>query len=406
MKIHTTIPYSTEGTLGDAYNEFMEIVPDGDWACFIDHDAMFTTGMWKQHMESVIKDYPDYGMFTGVTNRIYNRHQRVSGIETSNHNYIYHKGVGEAAYNQYGTLVDPLDTDGYTVFMSGMLILISKDTWNKIKFRSGFLGVDNAMHVECLYNDINVGRMNGLYIYHYYRGQGEGVGSSQANPFFDLDIQNMIGDLKKGVSAKDADVKRWDIINSLIDENGYKSYLEIGVRNGDCFDKISCESKIGVDPDERSVSTNKCTSDEFFEKNKQGFDIIFIDGLHHAEQVKTDIINSVKALNPGGTIVCHDMNPEKKEHQTVPRRTSRWNGDCWKAWVQLRCKDGGLQDTFKSAFEMFVVDTDEGCGIIRRSDEFQEDLVEVPNDWDSFNDNKSFHLNLISANEFTAKTQK
>lgn len=195
-------------------------------------------------------------------------------------------------------------------------------------------------------------------------------------------------------------MKRWDIINYLIEKSNYKSYLEIGVRNGDCFNRVSCNLKIGVDPDLRSVATNKCTSDVFFEYNVKNFDIIFIDGLHHAGQVKTDIINSIKVLSSGGTVVCHDMNPQKEEHQVVPRRTAHWNGDCWKAWVQLRSKNGGLQNIFDSPFEMFVVDTDEGCGVIRRSDDFQDELLDVPNDWGSFEKMKPFYLNLVNVNSF------
>ena len=43
--------------------------------------------------------------------------------------------------------------------------------------------------------------------------------------------------------------KRWDLINYLIRVNGYKNYLEIGLFNGECFNKIICERKISVDPD-------------------------------------------------------------------------------------------------------------------------------------------------------------
>ena len=45
------------------------------------------------------------------------------------------------------------------------------------------------------------------------------------------------------------------------------------------------------------------TSDEFFKNNKDQFDLIFIDGLHHYNQVKKDIINSVEVLKDGGIIL-------------------------------------------------------------------------------------------------------
>ena len=109
-------------------------------------------------------------------------------------------------------------------------------------------------------------------------------------------------------------MNRIEIIQELINKHGYKNYLEIGVRDGSCFNAIKCESKDGVDPDLSSAATVKLTSDEFFkrwEAEKEvpawyKFDIIFIDGLHHADQVEKDIDNSLKYLNEGGIIVMHD----------------------------------------------------------------------------------------------------
>jgi len=48
------------------------------------------------------------------------------------------------------------------------------------------------------------------------------------------------------------------------------------------------------------------TSDTFFLKNKRTFDIIFIDGLHIYDQVKRDVLNSIKVLNKDGFILLYD----------------------------------------------------------------------------------------------------
>jgi predicted O-methyltransferase YrrM len=50
----------------------------------------------------------------------------------------------------------------------------------------------------------------------------------------------------------------------------------------------------------------KETSDDFFIKNKENFDIIYVDGLHEYSQVKKDLINVLKFLNPDGIIICDD----------------------------------------------------------------------------------------------------
>jgi SAM-dependent methyltransferase len=192
-------------------------------------------------------------------------------------------------------------------------------------------------------------------------------------------------------------MKRTDIIQSLIDKVKAKKYLEIGVSAGENFREIKCDYKVGVDPELTSPATIFATSDDFFEKNTENFDVIFIDGLHHADQVYRDIINSLKILNPGGYIVCHDMNPELEEHQIIPFRGGIWNGDCWKAFVTLRQE---RDDLF-----MCVVDADYGCGIIQVGN--QEKLV-FDNafqklDFANFSRNRKKWLNLITPDQFASK---
>lgn len=153
-------------------------------------------------------------------------------------------------------------------------------------------------------------------------------------------------------------IKRYDIINKLIEAKGYEKYLEIGVQYGVCFDNIFCKTKVGVDPKCDYPVTHPMTSDNFFKKNKELFDIIFIDGLHHSWQVMKDIFNALTSIKDGGSIVIHDCNPTDYHSQVVPRKTKVWNGDVWIAWV-----------SWKSLFDEmsiinFVVDEDHGCGVV------------------------------------------
>ncbi len=80
------------------------------------------------------------------------------------------------------------------------------------------------------------------------------------------------------------------------------------------------------------------TSDKFFTINKEKFDCIFIDGLHHYSQVIKDINNSIEILNDNGVIFIHDCLPNNLMEQQVPRMTLNWNGDVWKAFVECRTK--------------------------------------------------------------------
>lgn len=184
---------------------------------------------------------------------------------------------------------------------------------------------------------------------------------------------------------------RSELINIIIKKTNAKKYLEIGVYNGINFNLINCNYKVGVDPDQTSTATFHLSSDVFFSQNKEKFDVIFIDGLHYADQVYKDILNSLKFLNDGGHIVCHDMNPTLEQHQIIPYQGGIWNGDCWKAFVKLRQE--------RSDLEMYVVDTDYGCGLIKKGK--QKILpIDIDLNWSNFEKNKKEWLNIISVSDF------
>jgi hypothetical protein len=156
-------------------------------------------------------------------------------------------------------------------------------------------------------------------------------------------------------------IKRYDIINALIKKNDYTDYLEIGICNpADCFDRILCSSKVGIEPNPISYRSEVeiCTSDEFFKNNKKKFDIIFIDGLHKAYQVSKDYDNSLKCLKEGGIIISHDNLPGRPEHATEENHGGAWFGTAWKATALLRMIYKDL--------EVEVLDTDCGLGVVRK----------------------------------------
>jgi len=190
---------------------------------------------------------------------------------------------------------------------------------------------------------------------------------------------------------------RTQIINHLIKKIKANSYLEIGVREpSGNFANIDCSNKIAIDPFPLSPDILSLTSDEFFEQNKSTFDVIFIDGLHHSDQVEKDIINSLKVLNKNGYIVCHDMNPTTELMQRVPIQTNtEWTGDCWRAWIKIRSNNSNLN--------MEVVNTDFGVGIITVGSQKLLKLDNPNPTYDEFSFNKKEWLNLISINEFNEK---
>jgi hypothetical protein len=215
-------------------------------------------------------------------------------------------------------------------------------------------------------------------------------------------------------------MQRWDIINHLIKENNYKSYLEIGYYKGWSFDQVKCEAKVAVDPNpsktlqQEEVSYGvslvydgelllKETSDDYFksiEYSKVRWDCVFIDGLHEATQVERDIYNSLNHLSENGTIVLHDMLPPMLEHTTTGDAHGNWNGDCYKALLSF------IRDDSFGNYTVRVVNTDWGCATIEKKPSYIENKLGIHNynkainDFNYFQENKDKLFNIITPEEF------
>lgn len=100
-----------------------------------------------------------------------------------------------------------------------------------------------------------------------------------------------------------------EIINFLPNiEN--KSYLELGVNDNSNFSKIKSTNKFSVDINGKAMFTG--TTDEYFEKHKEKFDIIFIDANHDYDYVLRDLNNSIDRCNEW--ILIHDLIPPSKKY--------------------------------------------------------------------------------------------
>lgn len=204
---------------------------------------------------------------------------------------------------------------------------------------------------------------------------------------------------------------RTDIINFVASKIEATKYLEIGVRNPDHnFNHINITEKYSVDPGieftENPVDF-PFTSDDFFSKLKRGdilspdikFDIIFIDGLHLADQVEKDIENALEYISDNGFIIIHDCNPPTEYHARenysydISPAQIYWNGTTWKAFVQARQR---------TDFYSCCIDSDWGVGIINKNLNLGEpNSIKNPYfEFDTFKLNRKESLNLLSFDEF------
>jgi hypothetical protein len=203
---------------------------------------------------------------------------------------------------------------------------------------------------------------------------------------------------------------RIGIINSISRHFECKSYLEIGLRNPEeYFNLIECENKDSVDPGfetDFNLAKYKYTSDSFFSLLGSGsldrpsdykWDIIFIDGLHTADQVEKDILNSINHLSEKGTIVLHDCNPPTEDHARAEYYNFNtpaggiWNGTVWKSIYKFR--------SLRPDLNICVADCDWGVGIIRRGNQKLSEFNNPYYEYSIFSQNRKEHLNLISPSD-------
>lgn len=129
-----------------------------------------------------------------------------------------------------------------------------------------------------------------------------------------------------------------------------KVYLEIGVATGKSLALARAATRaLGVDPasaeKERLIYHSphndpqlyKMTSDDLFashdmtkEMGQSYFNVAFIDGLHHFDQVLRDFINVEKYAAPDSVVLVHDCLPVDPRVATRERSTAFWTGDVWK----------------------------------------------------------------------------
>lgn len=204
-------------------------------------------------------------------------------------------------------------------------------------------------------------------------------------------------------------MKRYDIINKIIQSKNFDKYLEIGVRNpDDCFNKILCHIKHSVDPGFENEENNvdfKFTSDDFFNRLESGlldldnnfkWDVVFIDGLHISNQVERDVQNSLNHLSENGFILLHDCNPflyEYNHERLIEDYWGQgWNGTVWKVIYKLLC--------IREDLDVYTINVDEGVGLIKKGE--GRKLLEFKNTYYEYKElykNVEKHLNIITTEE-------
>jgi len=159
--IYVNVPYQSDANLGRAYNSFMELFAADDWAVFLDHDAMPTTGRWFRQFEEAIAFIPDAGAFVSMANRCARAWQR-TGFRDSN-DMAQHRAFGDSLTRRR-TLLDISETRGW----AGVCFAVSKSAWQECGgFADGLGCVDHSLHYRLRDIGRKVYMIEGLYLFHW-----------------------------------------------------------------------------------------------------------------------------------------------------------------------------------------------------------------------------------------------
>jgi hypothetical protein len=167
VQVHIIAPYRIDKNLARAYNEAMQLIPDGDYACLHDIDVSFLTPDAGQILHNYALKFPKAGLLTCYTNRVsaLSKMQLLKSVIDADLQYGHHVQLAEKQ-KQKLYCVTHISTD-----ISGMLMLVSKAHWKEFPFveNGGCLGVDTAYGRMMHSAGKSILRMDGLYVFHGYR---------------------------------------------------------------------------------------------------------------------------------------------------------------------------------------------------------------------------------------------
>jgi hypothetical protein len=146
-----------------------------------------------------------------------------------------------------------------------------------------------------------------------------------------------------------------------------RGYFEIGTDTGQSLNCFTCDA-VCVDPDfqvaakvwqrRRRTMLFQTTSDDFFAKEDVrglfggGMDIAFLDGMHRAEYLLRDFINTERVAHRRTLILIHDclpLNTRMAGRVPSPGDESEgiyrdaWTGDVWRVLFALQAKRPDLR---------------------------------------------------------------
>lgn len=225
-------------------------------------------------------------------------------------------------------------------------------------------------------------------------------------------------------------MQKFDVVNTLVQRYQLLRYLEIATpTTGHKYANIDKSPLIRRDrlmyhcpefwDDGQAVTyrTVRPTSLELLRTifaarlGEPAYDVIFVDPYHTSTCTAVDMAGAWMLLQPGGWMVVHDCNPTKPEIAEPEFTEGEWCGVTYSAYIDFLFSHPEV--------EACTVDTDYGCGVLRKPDEsgplhrpigrdpsLELEWLGTAGDWRSrylmFHQHRQKLLKLVSIDEFCA----
>lgn len=162
---HVIKPYRIDKNLGKAYNDAMQLLPDGATAVITDIDVLLLTPDTPTLIDWYASNHPDK-VLTCYTNRIspLSRYQLYGNKINNDSDIKNHIAIAESLREV--RTVTSINGD-----ISGFLMVVPKSIWQQIPFpeTGKCLGVDTDWNRMLRRKGVPLLRMDGVYVWHTYR---------------------------------------------------------------------------------------------------------------------------------------------------------------------------------------------------------------------------------------------
>jgi hypothetical protein len=163
MKVHYLQPFAIDKEIAGAYDDCCRLIPNEDWICITDYDAMFLFHEQKQLVQKIAES-GKADLYGAMTNRCNMPDFLLNGMFEEK-SLDVHYYFAKENYLLYGEEVKP-----YNGIIPGYFMLFSKKTWSLSGgFKIPEYGVNYAFDQ---YFSMKIKRkaiIKGLYLLHLYR---------------------------------------------------------------------------------------------------------------------------------------------------------------------------------------------------------------------------------------------